>query len=145
MFSLASSGVYKIRSRILQLLLFIGRWKCSSRSLTDEVIFRVFLGFTGDIYPILRRDAIDGLFEFLTVAGAGVDIGVADCCLDRALGLMGDDDELVRSAAVRMVIYMFYTYWFYYLVKYLIYRPSDITTLTFENLIRRSVCVGNFL
>jgi hypothetical protein len=69
-FSLASSCVYKVRSRILQLLVsIIGRWKCSGNCLKDEFIFRVFLGFTGDIYPILRRDAIDGLFEFLTVPG----------------------------------------------------------------------------
>lgn len=106
--SLASSRVYRVRSRILNLLVFIvGRWKCSSNNLTDEVMVRVLLGFIGDIYPVLRREAIDGLFEFLTVAGAGVDFCVAECCLEHAVGLMRDDDELVRSAAVRMVCYLF--------------------------------------
>ncbi|KAJ3699450.1 hypothetical protein LUZ61_003155 [Rhynchospora tenuis] len=102
--SLASSGVYKIRSRILRLLVFIvERWKCSGKVLTDEVLVRVFLRFTGDIYPILRRDAIDGLCDFLTVAGDGVDFCVAECCLVRAIGLIEDDDEVVRCAAVRMI------------------------------------------
>lgn len=109
--SLACSGVYRVRSRILNLLVFIvGRWKCSVNNLTEEVMVRVLLGFIGDIYPVLRREAIDGLFEFLTVAGAGVDFYVAECCLEHAVGLMRDDDELVRSAAVRMVCYFFYTY-----------------------------------
>ncbi|KAJ4764135.1 Integrator complex subunit 4 [Rhynchospora pubera] len=102
--SLASSGVYKIRSRILRLLVFVvGRWKCSGKFLTDEVMVRVFLRFTGDIYPVLRRDAIDGLCEFLTVARDGVDFCVPECCLEHAIGLIGDDDEFVRVAAVRMV------------------------------------------
>ncbi|KAJ3682776.1 hypothetical protein LUZ60_013003 [Juncus effusus] len=103
--SLARCRKYAVRSRVLDLLVGIVRKlkKGGCRVLRDEFMIRVFVGFTGDIYPILRRNGVEGLCEVLSVAGNGVAFCVVEKCCQRFVGLLKDDDELVRSSAVKLV------------------------------------------
>ncbi|XP_019705913.1 protein SIEL isoform X3 [Elaeis guineensis] len=102
--SLASSPVSLVRSRILNLLVSsIGRAQSSVSLLRPHLMLQVLLGLAVDLYPLVRRVALDGIMAFCEVAGSDLDGSIIDCCYDRAVELFRDEDELVRSAAVRVV------------------------------------------
>ncbi|GMP51385.1 hypothetical protein CsSME_00017636 [Camellia sinensis var. sinensis] len=66
------------------------------------LLLTVFLGFTKDPYPYVRRVALDGLF------GLCKSIVVEDCtlvesCYCRGVELLSDMEDCVRSSAVRAV------------------------------------------
>lgn len=66
-----------------------------------SLLFTVFLGFTKDPYPYVRKAALDGL------AGLGDTIledgSMIEGCYCRAIELLNDVEDCVRSAAVRVV------------------------------------------
>ena len=70
-----------------------------------SLLLTVFLGFTKDPYPYVRKAALDGL------AGLGntvvEDGSMIECCYFRAIELLNDVEDCVRSAAVRVVRYSF--------------------------------------
>ncbi|XP_019092542.1 PREDICTED: protein SIEL-like [Camelina sativa] len=68
----------------------------------SSVLFTLFLGFTKDPYPYIRKLALDGL---ISVCKAG-DLNHAHAvegCYTRAVELLGDAEDSVRSSAVRAV------------------------------------------
>ncbi|CAN0927885.1 Protein SIEL [Linum grandiflorum] len=67
-----------------------------------SVLFTVFLGFTKDPYPYVRKAALDGLAN-LSRYDDFDDIGLIEGCYSRAVELMRDAEDCVRSAAVRVV------------------------------------------
>lgn len=95
--SLASSSIVSVRSRIVEIL--VGNLSL----LRPELMVRVLLGISTDLYPLLRKAAVDGLVELLKRDGDWADGAVAKCCYDCAVELLKDEEELVRSAAVRLV------------------------------------------
>lgn len=95
--SLASSSIVSVRLRIVNILLK------NLSMLRGELTMRVFLGLSTDIYPLMRKEAVDGVVELLKRDENWVDGWIAKCCYDRAVELLRDDDELVRPAAVRLV------------------------------------------
>ncbi|XP_008793958.4 protein SIEL isoform X2 [Phoenix dactylifera] len=102
--SLASSPISLVRSRILDLLVSsIGRAQSSVSLLRPHLMLKILLGLAVDLYPLVRRAALDGIMAFCEVAGSDIDSSIIDCCYDCAVELFRDEDELVRSAAVRLV------------------------------------------
>ncbi|XP_072997990.1 protein SIEL isoform X1 [Typha latifolia] len=100
--SLATSPIFAVRSRILGLLVYsIGRAKTSA-ILGHKSLLQVFLGIAIDLYPSVRRSALDGLVALCKEAGVDVNSLAVECCYDRAVEALKDEDELVRSAAVRL-------------------------------------------
>ncbi|XP_072976272.1 protein SIEL isoform X2 [Typha angustifolia] len=100
--SLATSPIFAVRSRILDLLVYsIGRAKTSA-ILGHKSLLQVFLGIAIDLYPSVRRSALDGLVALCKEAGVDVNSLAVECCYDRAVEALKDEDELVRSAAVRL-------------------------------------------
>ena len=70
--------------------------------LTPYLEFTVFLGFTMDPYPCVRRVALEGLVR-LSDAGVIEDEEMIRGCYCRAVALLRDTEDSVRSAAVRAV------------------------------------------
>ncbi|EOY07059.1 ARM repeat superfamily protein, putative isoform 1 [Theobroma cacao] len=68
----------------------------------DSVLLAVFLGFTRDPYPYVRKAALDGLVK-LCEKGDFDDHDVAQGCYFRAVELLCDAEDCVRSPAVRAV------------------------------------------
>ncbi|KAJ0089195.1 hypothetical protein Patl1_31443 [Pistacia atlantica] len=68
----------------------------------SHLLFTVFLGFTKDPYPYLRRAALDGLLG-LCKSGVLEDLDVIKACYCRAVELLRDMEDCVRLAAVRVV------------------------------------------
>ncbi|XP_060674160.1 protein SIEL isoform X1 [Ziziphus jujuba] len=66
------------------------------------LLFTVFLGFTKDPYPYVRKVALDGLVG-LSKNGVIEDRGMIRGCYFRAVELLTDMEDCVRSAAVRTV------------------------------------------
>lgn len=103
-FSLASSPISLVRSRILDLLVSsIGRAQSSVSLLRPHLMPKVLLCLAVDLFPLVRRAALDGITVFCEFSGSDLDGSIIDCCYDRAVELFRDEDELVRSAAVRLV------------------------------------------
>lgn len=70
-----------------------------------SVLFTVFLGFTKDPYPYVRKAALDGLAGLRnTVIEDG---SMIEGCYFRAIELLNDAEDCVRSAAVGAVRYSF--------------------------------------
>ncbi|XP_022982770.1 protein SIEL [Cucurbita maxima] len=73
-----------------------------SFQIRPSLLLTVFLGFTKDPYPYVRKAALDGL------AGLGITVvedgSMIECCYFRAIELLNDVEDCVRSAAVRVVI-----------------------------------------
>uniref|UniRef100_A0A9I9CKK5 Integrator complex subunit 4/Protein SIEL C-terminal Ig-like domain-containing protein n=1 Tax=Cucumis melo TaxID=3656 RepID=A0A9I9CKK5_CUCME len=70
--------------------------------LRPSLLFTVFLGFTKDPYPYVRKAALDGLSSLgNTVFEDG---GMIEGCYCRAIELLNDMEDYVRSAAIRVVI-----------------------------------------
>lgn len=67
--------------------------------LTPYLEFTVFLGFTMDPYPCVRRIALEGLVR-LSDAGVIEDEEMIRGCYCRSVALLGDTEDSVRSAAV---------------------------------------------
>ncbi|KAJ7950055.1 protein SIEL [Quillaja saponaria] len=67
-----------------------------------SLLFTVFLGFTKDPYPYVRRVSLDGLVS-LSKSGVFEDRSLVEGCFRRAVELLGDMEDCVRSAAVRVV------------------------------------------
>ncbi|KAK8303614.1 hypothetical protein V6Z12_D04G162600 [Gossypium hirsutum] len=68
----------------------------------ESVLLAVFLGFTRDPYPYVRKEALDGLVK-LCKNGDFDDRDVIEGCYCRAVELLRDAENYVRSAAVRAV------------------------------------------
>ncbi|KAK4800074.1 hypothetical protein SAY86_025439 [Trapa natans] len=66
------------------------------------LLFTVFLGFTRDPYPYVRKAALDGLIS-LSRSGAIEDHSLIKGCYHRAVELSGDSEACVRVAAVQTV------------------------------------------
>lgn len=69
-----------------------------------SVLFTVFLGFTKDPYPYVRQASLDGLVE-LSKHGVFEDPSLVDGCYCRAVQLLGDMEDCVRSSAIHVVMY----------------------------------------
>ncbi|XP_024016440.1 protein SIEL isoform X2 [Eutrema salsugineum] len=67
-----------------------------------SVLFTLFLGFTKDPYPYIRKVALDGLV-YICNAGDFDHASAVQGCYTRAVELLGDDEDSVRSSAVRAV------------------------------------------
>ncbi|XP_021638150.2 protein SIEL isoform X2 [Hevea brasiliensis] len=67
-----------------------------------NVLFTVFLGFTKDPYPYVRKEALDGLVG-LCKFGVFEDRSVIEGCYYRGVELLKDAEDCVRCAAVRVV------------------------------------------
>ncbi|KAK9159201.1 hypothetical protein Scep_005775 [Stephania cephalantha] len=67
-----------------------------------DVLVTVFLGFTKDPYPFVRRDALGCLVGLCNVADTK-DPHLIEECYDRAVDLLSDANAFVRSMAVRAV------------------------------------------
>ncbi|KAJ0087630.1 hypothetical protein Patl1_31437 [Pistacia atlantica] len=68
----------------------------------SHLLFTVFLGFTKDPFPYVRRAALDGLLG-LCKSGVLEDLDVIKACYCRAVELLRDMEDCVRLAAVRVV------------------------------------------
>lgn len=68
----------------------------------SSVIFTLFLGFTKDPYPYIRKVALDGLI-YICKAGDFDHPHAVQACYARAVELLGDAEDSVRSSAVRAV------------------------------------------
>ena len=68
-----------------------------------HMLFTVFLGFTKDPYPYLRKASLDGLLGLCKSCDLFEDISVAEGCYCRAVELLQDNEHSVRSAAIRVV------------------------------------------
>ncbi|KAF2306481.1 hypothetical protein GH714_018462 [Hevea brasiliensis] len=66
------------------------------------VLFTVFLGFTKDPYPYVRKEALDGLVG-LCKFGVFEDRSVIEGCYYRGVELLKDAEDCARCAAVRVV------------------------------------------
>lgn len=76
--------------------------------LRPSLLFTVFLGFTKDPYPYVRKAALDGLSSLgNTVFEDG---GMIEGCYCRAIELLNDMEDYVRSAAIRVVSHLFCRY-----------------------------------
>ncbi|GLT73769.1 hypothetical protein SLA2020_456050 [Shorea laevis] len=67
-----------------------------------SVLLALLLGFTRDPYPYVRKAALDGLVN-LCESGDFEDRDVIEGCCCRAVELLQDTEDCVRSAAVRAV------------------------------------------
>ncbi|XP_076913530.1 protein SIEL-like [Bidens hawaiensis] len=67
-----------------------------------SVLLTVYLGFTKDPYPYVRKAALDGLIRLCDQVVAE-DRGVIEGCYLRGVDLLSDADECVRCSAVNMV------------------------------------------
>ncbi|VVA14332.1 PREDICTED: integrator complex subunit 4 [Prunus dulcis] len=67
-----------------------------------HLLFTLFLGFTKDPYPYVRKVALDGLVD-LSKNGVIEDPDMIEGCYFRAVELLNDMEDCVRSAAVRTV------------------------------------------
>ncbi|CAK7343728.1 unnamed protein product [Dovyalis caffra] len=68
-----------------------------------HVLFSVFLGFTKDPYPYVRKVALDGLLGLCKKGSVFEDISVIEGCYRRAVELLQDNEDCVRSAAIHVV------------------------------------------
>ncbi|XWS55469.1 hypothetical protein CRYUN_Cryun09bG0002800 [Craigia yunnanensis] len=71
-------------------------------SVRESVLLALFLGFTRDPYPYVKKAALDGLVK-LCKSGDFDDRDVIEGCYCRAVELLRDAEDCVRSAAVRAV------------------------------------------
>lgn len=69
-----------------------------------SLLFTVFLGFTKDPYPYVRKASLDGLVDLIN-HGVFEDSSLVDGCYHRAVQLLGDMEDCVRSSAIRVVRY----------------------------------------
>ncbi|KAF7825483.1 protein SIEL [Senna tora] len=67
-----------------------------------SVLFTLFLGFTKDPYPYVRKASLDGLVG-LSEHGVFEDPSLVDGCYHCGVQLLGDMEDCVRSSAVRVV------------------------------------------
>ncbi|XVF76894.1 hypothetical protein PTKIN_Ptkin13bG0303900 [Pterospermum kingtungense] len=68
----------------------------------ESVLLVLFLGFTRDSYPYVKKAALDGLVK-LCKNGDFDDRDVIEGCYCRAVEMLRDTEDCVRSAAVRAV------------------------------------------
>lgn len=66
------------------------------------LLFTVFLGFTKDPYPCIRKAALDGLIS-LSKSAAIEERSLIEGCFCRAVELLSDYEASVRASAVRTV------------------------------------------
>ncbi|CAD5322453.1 unnamed protein product [Arabidopsis thaliana] len=68
----------------------------------SSVLFTLFLGFSKDPYPYIRKVALDGLINICN-AGDFNHAHAVEGCYTRAVELLSDAEDIVRSSAVRAV------------------------------------------
>ncbi|KAJ0234006.1 Protein SIEL [Hirschfeldia incana] len=68
----------------------------------SSVLFTLCFGFTKDPYPLIRKLALDGLV-YVCEAGGFDHVHAVQGCYARAVELLGDAEDSVRSSAVRAV------------------------------------------
>lgn len=66
------------------------------------MLLALFLGFTRDPYPYVRKAALDGLVK-LCKNGDFDDCDVIEGCYCRAVEMLRDAEDCVRCAAIRAV------------------------------------------
>ncbi|XP_038702284.1 protein SIEL isoform X2 [Tripterygium wilfordii] len=67
------------------------------------VLFPVFLGFTKDPFPYVRKVALDGLVRLCNSGFVFNDQYMVEGCYCRAVELLRDEEACVRAAAVRVI------------------------------------------
>ncbi|XP_077250685.1 ARM repeat superfamily protein isoform X2 [Tasmannia lanceolata] len=97
--SLLSTSNASVLSRLLNLL---AQFDSNSAMSRCDFMFRVFLGFTNDPYPYVRRAALEGLIAVINTTTGFVEKKMEGCYV-RAIELLVDHDELVRLSAVRVI------------------------------------------
>lgn len=92
-----------------------------------HVLLTVFLGFTKDPYPYVRKAALDGLAG-LCKYDAFEDRGVIEGCYCRAVELLQDAEDCVRAAAVCVVRSgsLNYLYFIFLLIFYLCCKSRSV-------------------
>nr|XP_023903304.1 protein SIEL [Quercus suber] len=70
--------------------------------ISPYLLLTLFLGFTKDPYPYVRKIALDGLVG-VSKSGIIEDRSMINGCYCRAIELLGDMEDQVRSAAIRAV------------------------------------------
>ncbi|XP_042419054.1 protein SIEL-like [Zingiber officinale] len=100
--SLASSPIAAVRSGILDLLV---RSVEGMRGdlFRRHLVIRIFRSLVMDLYPLVRRRAVDGMIALLRYAGGGIDSLDVEHFFDRAVELLKDEAEVVRLVAVRLI------------------------------------------
>lgn len=101
--SLASSPIVAVRSQVLDLLVRSVERGRFWDSFGHHTTIQVFLGLAMDLYPLVRKRAVDGIIALLREAAGGVDRLIVECCYDRAVMLLKDEEKLVRLTAVKLV------------------------------------------
>ncbi|PIA37467.1 hypothetical protein AQUCO_03000205v1 [Aquilegia coerulea] len=91
---LCSSNVVSVRSWIILNAKWFNVGTCC--------LVTVFLGFMSDTYPYVRKAALDGLVNLKELVNVKKR-ELIESCYDRAVELLLDTNECVRSAAVRVV------------------------------------------
>ncbi|CAN8270006.1 unnamed protein product [Cochlearia groenlandica] len=71
-------------------------------NVSPSVLFTLCLGFSKDPYPYIRKAALDGLIT-VCVAGDFDHANAIEGCYTRAVELLADAEDSVRSSAVRAV------------------------------------------
>lgn len=72
----------------------------------SSVLFTLFLGFSKDPYPYIRKLALDGLIN-ICKAGDFDHTHAVQGCYTRAVELLSDAEDSIRSSAVRAVSFFF--------------------------------------
>ncbi|CAL9119646.1 unnamed protein product [Musa textilis] len=101
--SLASSPIVAVRSQVLDLLVRSVERGRFWDSFGHHTTIQVFLGLAMDLYPLVRKRACDGIIALLREAAGGVDRLIVECCYDRAVVLLKDEEKLVRLTAVKLI------------------------------------------
>ncbi|KAJ8476741.1 hypothetical protein OPV22_020468 [Ensete ventricosum] len=101
--SLASSPIVAVRSQVLDLLVRSMERGRFWDSFGHHTTIQVFLGLAMDLYPLVRKRAVDGIIAVLRAAAGDVDRLIVECCYDRAVVLLKDEEKLVRLAAVKLI------------------------------------------
>ncbi|CAL9191146.1 protein SIEL-like [Musa acuminata AAA Group] len=101
--SLASSPIVAVRSQVLDLLVRSVERGRFWDSFGHHTTIQVFLGLAMDLYPLVRKRAVDGIIALLREAAGGVDCLIVECCYDRAVVLLKDEEKLVRLTAVKLI------------------------------------------
>lgn len=81
-------------------------------------LFTVLLGFTKDPYPYVRAASLEGLVG-LSERGEFCDVSMVNGCYQRAVQLLNDMEDCVRSSAVRVVRFHLFCDDFSQIFKYL--------------------------
>ncbi|KAJ0979408.1 hypothetical protein J5N97_014882 [Dioscorea zingiberensis] len=101
--SLASTRFVSVRERLLSLLALGVDGTRVYSLFRPGVVIQLLLGLAEDLYPSIRRAAIDGLTVLCNDGVLSDDVTTLECCYNRGAALLEDEDELVRVASIQLV------------------------------------------